>query len=696
MPTMKTLLLLFLASRGWGLIPAEVQRALLDELTGELARDHVQQITMYNRVQASADKHRAAEYVLEKLRTYGIDDVRVEKYPADGKTYHLTQKSSPTWDARAGELWVVEPVKKRIVAFAEVPVSLAPFSRSTSLTAELVDVGVGTSEKDYEGKEARGKIVLASGSLNTVYSVAAFKHGAAGVISYWLRDPVQFPDVVANGRIPHESDKGEPATFGFNVSPRSGRELARLAQAGKVMAKVTVDAEVRAGEYETLIATIPGGDLPGEEVILTAHLDHYKPGANDNASGSAAILEVARALHSLINRGVLPRPRRTLRFLWIDEMNGTAGYLEKHPETKQRAVAALNFDMAGADLVKANSYLRMKLTPDSMPSFLNDLTANFLKLVDTLKIITPTGSRAQFNYRLVPFVSGSDHIWFNDGSLGIPAVQFNHWDDDFYHTSHDSAEMTDPTEFKRITFAGAGMAWFLATAGPADAIGLANEVRSNAMGRIGDAVRQSVRLFSGRENLHRRYVDAVRKLDFVVERERRAILSAGRFGNARYADDLANSLIQIQAAERAHLDAAYRQAAEQLAIRRLPVENTPEEKEADRWVVERTFRGSFNQLFLTDRLKTPEEREQAGKLKLMSVRNGAYEAVNFADGRRSLLDIAIALNAEYGYVSSNDDVLTESKFQLETSPEYARIEVQDVVAFFQTLEKAGLVRIKAR
>jgi hypothetical protein len=92
----------------------------------------------------------------------------------------------------------------------------------------------------------------------------------------------------------------------------------------------------------------------------------------------------------------------------------------------------------------------MKMTPDSRPSYLNDLIANLLLFVDQTEVRTQTGNNAPFNYRLVPYIAVSDHAVFLDA--GIPAMQFNHWFDNFYHSSGDRAVNADPTELKRVAF----------------------------------------------------------------------------------------------------------------------------------------------------------------------------------------------------------------------------------------------------
>ena len=61
-----------------------------------------------------------------------------------------------------------------------------------------------------------------------------------------------------------------------------------------------------------------------------------RPGANDNGSGCVTILESARMLAGLSQAGALPRPKRTLRFVWGPEVEGTMAFLASHPEIRRR------------------------------------------------------------------------------------------------------------------------------------------------------------------------------------------------------------------------------------------------------------------------------------------------------------------------------------------------------------------------
>ena len=103
---------------------------------------------------------------------------------------------------------------------------------------------------------------------------------------------------------------------------QAGDLLQRMQKGENIQLHAKVIAGQTAGNYEILTAVIAGSDpvLKKEETVFTCHLDHQRPGANDNTSGCVAILEIARTLNKLIAAGKLPRPRRSLRFIWSPEI----------------------------------------------------------------------------------------------------------------------------------------------------------------------------------------------------------------------------------------------------------------------------------------------------------------------------------------------------------------------------------------
>ena len=133
----------------------------------------------------------------------------------------------------------------------------------------------------------------------------------------------------------------------LGISAGLGSELARSAQAGIVRVRIVVSAVTRRAKAVNVLADLPGR---GGSVLLGAHLDSVAsgPGINDNGSGSALVLEIARQA-----RRVGVRPTHGLRFaFWGAEelgLVGSSAYVQSL-SLQQRAQlrAVLNFDMVGS------------------------------------------------------------------------------------------------------------------------------------------------------------------------------------------------------------------------------------------------------------------------------------------------------------------------------------------------------------
>ena len=173
-----------------------------------------------------------------------------------------------------------------------MPITLAQDSESGEATAELVDVNNGTSESDYANKDVRGKIVLAAAQPGAVARLAVERFGAAGIVSYAQNQRTAWfgenENLVRWGHL--ETFAAKPA-FAFMISLKQARNFqTRLARGEKIRLHATVRAGKHAGSYDVATATIPGADpnLRDEEIAFSCHLDHQRPGANDNASGSVA------------------------------------------------------------------------------------------------------------------------------------------------------------------------------------------------------------------------------------------------------------------------------------------------------------------------------------------------------------------------------------------------------------------------
>ncbi len=488
--------------------------AIDEELSGTTARDHVSRLTAFHRVPASPGFHDAIEYVKSRLDAYGLSDIHVERFSGDGATFFGTLLGSRGWRVEAGELGEVSPRPRRITSVPDMGLAVADNSESADVTAELVDVGRGSSAEDYGGKDVKGRLVLADGPPAVVHRLAVEERRAAGLVSYhsnqpsaWWRDDT---DLVRWG---HLDAQGHRNTFAIMISFGEARRLQGRMAAGE---RITLNAVVRArnddeSPYETLMATIPGTDPAAGDIVYSCHLDHQKPGANDNASGCSAILEIARTLKALMSDSRLPKPRRTIRFVWPSEMTGTIAYLTRFPDLAGRIKAAIHLDMVGADPFITKSVLHVTRSPWSVASITDDVAEVFGRYAidETYRaaetgeaehaIRAAGGSKDALWADITPYESGSDHWIYQEGSFGIPTIYLRDSPDIYIHTNKDRADNIEPTKMKRSMFIAAASGYYLATLG-GDLQPLLSYSIANAHERLAEDGRRAVTLSADRRS----------------------------------------------------------------------------------------------------------------------------------------------------------------------------------------------------
>ena len=512
------------------LLPEKDVAALANEVSGETAKRNLEGIARFHRQRGSKGFHEAAELVAERLRTYGLSDVAILQFPADGKIFYGTQRSRPAWHADKAELWEItaeavahrskvsnngvtsidvmhfikEARNRRIASYEAEPIVLAEDSESADVTADLVDVGEGTKESDYGGKDVKGKIVLAGAQPGAVQDLAVGKYGAAGIVSYAQNQKTAWWGEDENLiRWGHLDTFSENKTFAFMVSLKTARGLReRMALEERITLHAVVKAGQHAGNYEVVTATIPGADtkLKEEEIAFSCHLDHQRPGANDNASGCSAILEVARTLQKLIDEKKLERPARTIRFIFPPEIEGTMALLNGKgqyatlstrdeagkttikvsdnnligSELAKRIKAVIHMDMVGGG-PETKAVFHVTRGPMSLPSFVHDVAWAFADWVNEesykfaatgkaqYPMVAPEGGKEPLRAEYSAYTMGSDHDVYQDSSFGIPAIYLNDWPDRYIHTNFDSAANIDPTKLKRAALIGAASGYFLAS-----------------------------------------------------------------------------------------------------------------------------------------------------------------------------------------------------------------------------------------
>ncbi len=464
----------FLAAPQW--------TALRDESNGAAPYENLRYLTSLHRVPATADFDQAAQFVLQRAHEYGLADAHSEQFLIDGtKTYGL-MRSYMAWSVEDARLWEVRPQHILLGDWKTDPIHIADYSHSADVETELVDIGNGANEADYTGiKDVRGKIVLADGVLARVQELAVIQHGAAGIVSDMPNQMTAWAGldttIIRWGHL----DARQSSGFAFMVSRKTAEALrVRLRAGERIILNAHVKATVGPGHWTVVTATIPGTDPSAGEIVYSCHLDHERPGANDNGSGCVTILESARILARLIDSGQLPRPKRTLRFVWGPEVEGTMAFLASHPEIRQHLRANIHMDMVGGDPFKNKSIFHVSGTPWSLPSFVTDVGATFLDTIRTAASgyaagelpadagIVETragaqGTRNELIADVTPYASGSDHDDFDSSTIAVPSLYLRDWPDIYIHTDHDSLDQIDATKLRRVALLGAASGYVYAS-----------------------------------------------------------------------------------------------------------------------------------------------------------------------------------------------------------------------------------------
>jgi len=483
------------------LLPSRIVYELSGEASGERAMNHIIEMAGYIHDRPASEysgQFFETDYIMGKLKEYGLEGAVVDKYPG-----------GTTWDGIKATLWEIKPSVSKIADYNDLPAVLASGSTNADVTAELIWVGEGR-QADIDKAGVEGKIVVTSGSISSVHSLSVAK-GALGVVSYNSPRPEKVPLAIPISGIGGRRGTETDTKFGFSLPPREGEILRNRLLAGE---KITVHAVVQVQnlEYDQEVTScfIKGTDPNAGEVIFSAHLfeGYVKMGANDDLSGCASILEIARMLNTMIKEGRIERPKRTIRFIWVPEFSGTGPWVIANSELMKKTLCNINMDMVGLYLKGSNSFLCMHRTTYGNPHYINDVMENYYKYVGlgnreslaispgregfVRRIVAPTGSDDPFYYAIEDHYGSSDHEVFNDWGVQVPGIMMITWPDLYYHTSQDIADKCDATQLKRVSFIGAAAAYTIASADDEMALKIAGEVAGNGSARIGNQLQRAI------------------------------------------------------------------------------------------------------------------------------------------------------------------------------------------------------------
>ncbi len=672
----------------WTLLPEEQMDYIVGEASGEEAWHTIMETAGYVRVRPSEEYAATffeTQYIYDQLKRYGLPGAEIVRFPGE-----------ETWNGIKGELWEISPRRQKLASIRDSVAMLASGSTDTDVEAELVWVGRGSKE-EITNAQVEGKIVVTDGSISDVHKEACINQGALGVVvissvgADW--DPLQ---MAFRGLRGWRESEEQALKFGFQLPRREGKFLkARLLDGEKITVHAVVEARMEPYDLQDVVCYIQGTDPDAGEIIFSAHLfeGYIKQGANDNLSGCAGILEVARVLHTLIEDGKLPRPKRTIRFLWGPEFSGTGPWVKANKDLMEKTLCNINMDMVGEWLSKHQSFMCLMRTTYGNPHYVNDVMENYYRYVGEgnreriqnrsgdekvpRRIVAPSGADEPFYYSIETHYGASDHEVFNDWLVGVPGVMMIAWPDRWYHLSGDNADKSDPTQMKRIAIIGAAAAYTIADADDDMAMKIAAETAGNGTRRLGHKLVVAMEILNraDAESLARSYEQALLHVELAIDNEKATLgsileLAEDRTAVGQYIEKMARAIDAVGkshlAALRTHMEAV----AGKLGVGPARVTLSEMERRAVKIIPRRTplakeLGYGEDETYIDQVPKEQKDRYPYGRDGIAST----SELQCLIDGKRSVLDIKNMLDVQY-----------ESKSNLES-----------VMNYIQVLKLAGLI-----
>ncbi|MCC6930362.1 MAG: M28 family peptidase [Gemmatimonadaceae bacterium] len=411
---------------------------------------------------------------------------RVERYPM----------ATPAWEATAATVTIAGQ-REPVLRLSTNRNMLATNSWSTpdsGVVAELVDVGRGTPQA-LDSAHIAGKIVLADASAGRLFGEAVLKRGAIGVLGYAMpayTQPQKNTHSIQFGGIPYDTTR---RAWAMALSYDAREKLRAALAAGPVRLRVRTRVTWTPNATErTVVAELRGRTRPDERFVYSAHVQ--EPGANDNASGVGAQMEMARVAAELLKARAID-PARTLTFLWGLEIRSTERYITQDTTRAAGIKWGLSLDMVGEDTKKTGGTFLIEKMPDPSaiwtrgedkhtewggsaltkaqmtPHYFNDLV-----LGRCLEMAATNGWVVKTN----PYEGGSDHIPFIRARK--PGLLFWHFTDQFYHTDGDRIDMVSADELRNVGVSALVSGLLLAGADGAAARGIVAEVERAALARL--------------------------------------------------------------------------------------------------------------------------------------------------------------------------------------------------------------------
>jgi hypothetical protein len=240
--------------------------------------------------------------------------------------------------------------------------SIGPVTAPLAVAADPARLASAPPRADW-----RGKILYLPGDLvpGAYRRLAAAAGRPLAILTDAPGDGRRYLDAAYIAALPAMPGGGPRPIPVFSLSYDDGKKVAAAAAAPAATVRLALRSTVDAGRPRTVLATLPGRD-PDRYYLICAHGDSDSggPGADDNGSGEAVVLELARVLAGLVRAGRLPAPRAGLRFVvWGSEYASAGAYVAREGARLRRCLGVVNLDEVGTGAERDAIYFESNEVP---------------------------------------------------------------------------------------------------------------------------------------------------------------------------------------------------------------------------------------------------------------------------------------------------------------------------------------------
>ncbi|MFD0795944.1 M28 family peptidase [Maribacter chungangensis] len=460
---------------------------------GNLAYETTEYVAQFWRVAGNTGFNKSVYWIAEHLEKAGyvLED---KATTADRLTYRMETRAMehPTWEPVSASLQIAGEGTPLLVSDSNPNMTYLN-SASTpkeGVTAEVIHLKNASELSKYKVK---GKIVYIAASARRLVQ-ELMNQGALGVITYNNPDylqPEKNTTSIQFRSLPPDLDS---RFWGIALSYAAKKRLESALAKGKLEVLVNIQTKRYTSEELTVVANIKGAKLPKERLVFSAHVQ--EPGANDNASGVGAQLEMATLAAELLKTQKISLDR-TLTFLWGDEIISTRRYIQEDKERAKDIKWGISLDMVGENTaITGGSFLIEKMPdPSAIWTRGNDKHSEWGGEVLSLEAMTPhylndfmienfknQGAFANWEVNTNPFEGGSDHTPFLHAD--IPGLLLWHFTDQFYHTDRDTIDKVSQETLKNVGTGALASAFTLVNADSATAEQVLNNIVKVAEKRL--------------------------------------------------------------------------------------------------------------------------------------------------------------------------------------------------------------------